>query len=147
MTDIFKHYLMGQHIYTLTMLPVCKKHSISLTELAVILFLANNPELDTARDIVKCRNIAKSHVSATVHALEERGLLTAAHRNGNRRSIHLKLTALTDPIVLDGRNAQTQFGEILFAGITEAEKRSLNGVLQKITQNMEAYADGGGKNK
>ena len=45
--------------------------SWGLTQLEadILLFLANNPEYDTARDIVEVRHLAKSHVSAGIEAL------------------------------------------------------------------------------
>ena len=40
-----------------------------MNELSVLLFLANNPALNTARDIVQLRALAKSHVCMSVDAV------------------------------------------------------------------------------
>lgn len=143
MNNIFEHYLMGERVYTNTMLPVCEKHSVNFTELAVIMFLANNPSLDTASDIVKCRNIAKSHVSVSVAQLELRGIITKAYMDGNRRSVHLKLTDAAKPIVTDGRLAQESFGNILFEGVTEAERDAMTKIFYKIDCNLRQHSKGG----
>ena len=68
--------------------------SWGLTQLEadILLFLANNPEYDTARDIVEVRHLAKSHVSAGIEALAGRGLLEREKRAGNRKTIHLRLS-------------------------------------------------------
>lgn len=145
MYSVFEHYLMGEYVYTQTMIPVCDKHGLTYTELTVLLFLANNPTLDTASDIVKCRNMAKSHVSVSVRSLEERGMIEKEYRNGNRRSVHLRLTELASRIVQDGREAQERFGDILFQGVPESEKNTVIAVLQKMDRNIETYAKGGGK--
>lgn len=145
MYSVFEHFLMGEYAYTQTMMPVCEKHELTYTELTVLMFLANNPTLDTASDIVKCRNIAKSHVSVSVRSLEERGLLTKEFQNGNRRSFHLHLTEQAAPIVADGKEAQERFGEILFQGVSESEKNTVTAVLQKMDQNVESYAKVGEK--
>ena len=50
-------------------LEVCAKHGLTRLETDILLFLANNPGYDTARDIVAVRMIAKSHVSASVETL------------------------------------------------------------------------------
>lgn len=142
MYSVFEHYLMGEYVYTQNMIPVCDKHGLTYTELTVLLFLANNPTLDTASDIVKCRNMAKSHISVSVRSLEERGMIAKEYRNGNRRSVHLRLTELATPIVQDGREAQERFGEILFRGVPESEKNTLIAVLQKMDRNIESYAKG-----
>lgn len=143
MKDVFEHYLSGEYVYTQTMLPVCEKHSLTFTELTVIMFLFNNPSLDTASHIVKCRNIAKSHVSVSIRSLEEKGLISKSYRNGDRKSVHLLLTPLADPIIIDGKAAQTRFGEILFNGVSENEKSILSNILQKIDCNLKEYTNGG----
>lgn len=145
MYNVFEHYLMGEYVYTQAMMPVCEKHRITYAELTVLMFLANNPTLDTASDIVKCRNIAKSHVSVSVRSLEERGMIVKEYRNGNRRSVHLRLTDLSLDIVNDGRAAQESFVEIIFQGISEDEKRTMMEIHQKIDRNVEAYTKGGEK--
>ena len=145
MYSVFEHYLMGEYVYTQTMIPVCDKHGLTYTELTVLLFLANNPTLDTASDIVKCRNIAKSHVSVSVRSLEERGMIEKEYRNGNRRSVHIRLTELASPIVKDGREAQERFGDILFQGVPESEKDTVIAVLQKMDRNIESYGKRGAK--
>ncbi len=138
MYHVFEHYLAGERVYTQTMTPICEKYGLAPTELTVLMFLANNPALDTASDIVKCRSLAKSHVSLSVGALEARGLLTKAYQNGNRRSIHLHLTERAAPIVNDGRKAQASFVELLFRDISMDERDILTQILQKIDQNMKA---------
>lgn len=140
MYSVFEHFLMGEYAYTQTMIPICEKHKLTYTELTVLMFLANNPTLDTASDIVKCRNISKSHVSVSVRSLEERGLLIKEFQNGNRRSFHLRLTEQAASIVSDGKEAQERFGEILFQGVSESEKNTVSAVLQKMDQNVEVYA-------
>ena len=49
--------------YSRCLEPVCRDFGLTQNELAVLLFLRNNPGLDRAADIVSCRSIAKSHVS------------------------------------------------------------------------------------
>ena len=56
--------------------PVCKKHRINQTCLDVILFLANNPEYNTARDLCELRGIRSGNASVAIDTLAGRGLLT-----------------------------------------------------------------------
>ena len=68
MHSVFEHYILGEQAYTQMVTPVCEKHGMTYAEMTVLLFLANNPALDTASDIAKCRNLAKSHVSLSVRS-------------------------------------------------------------------------------
>lgn len=75
-------------------------------EFNILLFLANNPEFDTAAQIIKKRAFTKSHVSMSVRSLEERGLLTGEYYGTDRRTIHLKLTDAAAPMVSDGKTSR-----------------------------------------
>ena len=72
---------------------IMAKFSLSAAETDIIMFLANNPGYDTAADISKVRRILKSQVSLSVKSLCEKGLLTGTYKDGNKKSVHLSLTA------------------------------------------------------
>ena len=142
MHNIFDHFILGEQAYTQTIIPVCEQYCLTYAEMTVLLFLANNPAHDTASDISKYRNLAKSHVSVTVRSLEERGLITKEYHGENRRSVHLSLTEQAASIVNAGREAQNRFGELLFEGVTDDEKRIMNEILKKVDRNVEVYVKG-----
>jgi MarR family transcriptional regulator for hemolysin len=145
MQSVFEHYILGEQAYTQMVTPVCEKHGMTYAEMTVLLFLANNPALDTASDIAKCRNLAKSHVSLSVRSLEERGLITKEYRGSDRRSVHLCLTEKASSIVKDGREAQATFIEMLFDGVSYEERKVMNEILKRIDRNVEAYVKGAEK--
>ena len=116
MENVFSHYAANESLYTATVSPVCEKHGLTYMEFTVLMFLANNPQFDTASDIVKYRHLTKSHVSMSIRSLEDKGLLKGEHHKPNRRTIHLTVLDTADTIILDGREAQQKFGMILFFG-------------------------------
>ena len=69
----------SRDFYTGLIDPVCKKYGLTQMEFNILLFLANNPECDTAARTIKKRAFTKSHVSMSVRSLEERGLLTGEY--------------------------------------------------------------------
>ena len=54
---------------------VCTEHDLTLVEADIISFLQNNPEKDTAADIVELRMLSKGAVSKGVEALIQKSLL------------------------------------------------------------------------
>ncbi len=68
-------------LYEKRMAPVSTSFDLTAIELSIILFLANNPEYDTAKDIVNKRHLTKSHVSVSLRDLEERGYIKKALKN------------------------------------------------------------------
>ena len=75
-------------------------------EFNILLFLANNPEFDTAAQIIKKRAFTKSHVSMSVRSLEERGLLTGEYYGTDRRTIHLNSRTLLRRWSLTGKTSR-----------------------------------------
>ena len=123
--------------------PLLERIGMSQLEMDILLFLANNPDSDTARDIVEKRHLAKSHVSVGVEALAGRGLVERRLREGNRKTIHLPLTEAAAPVVAEGRAIQRQYGHMLLANFTEEERRTLFLLLDRVGENVEAALSAG----
>lgn len=125
-------------LYNRLFTPLLSEYGLTQTETDILMFLANNPEFDTAHDIVERRHLAKSHISAGVEVLAERGLLERYQRDGNRKTIHLRLTEAAGPIVAKGRLLQAEYGELLLAGFSKAEVRQLHRLLDRVVQNVDS---------
>ena len=119
MNGIFEHLYIYKELNEVLFEPVCAKYGISLTELAVLLFLDGNLQQDTATDIVEKMKIAKSSVSASVRNLEEKGLIEGYFEGSNRRTIHLRVCEDAKKIVKEGRQAQKKFLSVIFQGFSE----------------------------
>lgn len=119
--------------------PVCRRFQLTQNELAVLLFLHNNPGRDRAADIVSCRGIAKSHVSLAVSHLEKRGILSRQFDPSDRRACHLVLTQAGEDIAREGHTRQRQFFEALYAGISPEEREQMRVVSLKIMDNIAAF--------
>ncbi len=112
------------------------KFSLSAAETDIIMFLANNPGYDTAADISKVRRILKSQVSVSVKSLCEKGLLTGTYKDGNKKSVHLSLTAKAKPVVTYGKKEQSDFAAVLFDGFTDDEIAAFERYHIKILDNI-----------
>lgn len=118
--------------------PVLEQYALTQLEADILLFLANNPAYDTARDIVELRHIAKSHVSLGVESLAGRALLERYTCPGNRKTIHLRLTEAAAPIVEAGRSAQARYGQALLNGFSHQERQALFDLLDRVAENVDA---------
>ena len=136
MENIFSHYAATEKLYMSMVSPVCEKHSLTYMEFTVIMFLSNNPQLDTAADLVRYRHLTKSHVSMSVRSLEDKGLLRGEHHEPNRRSIHLTVLPTAEAIVADGREAQQKLFAILFDGFSPAEHDQMYDFFDRIEKNI-----------
>ena len=90
---------------------VCKAWNVPEVSLDILLFLANNPEYTTARDIVEVRSIKANLVSQHVDRMVREGYLCRKEVQGDRRKRDLSLTEKAMPIIEAGRRMQTDFFE------------------------------------
>ena len=114
---------------------ICGRYQITQNEADIIAFLANNPDFDTARDIVEMRMIAKSYISKSVENLIKKGFIVRISDKEDRRIIHLQLTNSSIPIIDDARLKQKEFVETLFVGMDAYEIDTFESLLTKIFDN------------
>ena len=121
---------------------VCKAWNVPEVSLDILLFLANNPEYTTARDIVEVRSIKANLVSQHVDRMVREGYLCRKEVQGDRRKRDLSLTEKAMPIIEAGRRMQTNFFETLFHGISEGEKRAFFETMDTMSRNMDKILKG-----
>ena len=80
----------------------CSSGRADTGEVQVLLFLANHPGNDTARDVVELRGLPKSQVSRAVDLLVSRGFLQRRPDETDRRVIHLAITEAGKPLARGG---------------------------------------------
>ena len=118
-------------LYQDTVLPVCKKYGLTYMEFGVLMFLYNNPQYNTAAQIVSMRHIPKSHVSISVKSLMEKGLLRG-EKCKDKRAVRLSVTEFAEEIARSGKSAQKNFVDTLYGGVFGGVGRALFAVLDKM---------------
>lgn len=118
--------------------PLCDTWDLNKTEVDILLFLANNPGLDRAADIVRIRQITKSHVSLSVSNLEQRGFVYRTFDPEDRRTAHLKLREEALPVIREGNRIQQEFFDRIFAGLSEEEFALWRSILDRVCQNIQS---------
>ena len=121
---------------------VCKAWNVPEVSLDILLFLANNPEYSTARDIVEVRSIKANLVSQHVDRMVREGYLCRKEVQGDRRKRDLSLTEKAMPIIEADRRMQTDFFETLFHGVSEGEKRAFFETMDIMSRNMDKILKG-----
>ena len=128
-------------MYTLTqymeqcIAPVCKEYHITATEMTVLLFLHNNPDKNTAKDIIEYSRRAKANISKAVEHLMRRDLLVRIRDVQDRRVVHLCLTETAERIMPDLHAANERFLRGIFADFSPEELQRYNMYNQRIAEN------------
>lgn len=115
--------------------PLLERWSLSMREVHVLLFLANNPGYDTARDVTEYRGLAKSQVSQAVDLLADRGLLRRVPDRGDRRIVHLAITEAGAPLAREAQSIQAGSGRRLLRGLSPEEESRFRRLLETVLEN------------
>ena len=116
---------------------VCDRYGLTQMEYDILMFLHNNPQHNTAAEIVKIRKSTKSHVSTSLKDLENKGLIRKIQSVDNKKHIEIVLLDKAKLIVEAGINAQKQFAQNVLSGLTEDEKHICINIFDKICCNAE----------
>lgn len=121
---------------------VCDRYELTQMEYDILMFLHNNPQNNTAAEIVKIRKSTKSHVSTSLKNLENKKLIERKQSEENKKHVEIFLLDKAELIVEEGINAQKQFAQNVLSGLTEEEKDMCLRVFNKICNNAEEHLRG-----
>lgn len=122
--------------------PLCQEMGMPQTAFDILMFLANNPEFNTARDIVECRYIKANLVSVNVESLVQEGYLTREKSPGDRRKVRLVCTEKAGSVVERGRQLQSQFTGEMFQNVDEQQREAFFQVLRTLEDNLKDMQKG-----
>ena len=122
--------------------PLCKNLKLPQTAFDILMFLGNNPQYHTARDIVKIRNIKANLVSINVDKLVKEGYLRREEIKGDRRKTKLLCTTKAKPVIKEGQQLQQQFADRLFEHTTKEEKEIFINVMKTMDKNLDNILKG-----
>lgn len=116
---------------------VCDRYGLTQMEYDILIFLHNNPQQNTAAEIVKIRKSTKSHVSTSLKKLENKGLVEKIQSENNKKHIEIVLLDQAKLIVEAGTDVQKQFAQTVLSGLTVEEKQMCIRIFDKICNNAE----------
>ena len=115
--------------------PILERTGLTIREVHVLLFLGNNPDYDTARDITLLRGLSKSQVSQAVDLLAAEGLLRRTPDLSDRRVIHLAITARGRPLVREIQTIQERCIQQLMYLLSPEEQAQFQSCLKTLLDN------------
>ena len=136
MTDVVLFHRSSLKLYDTLLKGICISHDLSGLELTIIIFLHNNPQYDTAKDISCFRMIPKGNVSQGVNSLMEKGLLLRSPDAHDRRKIHLSLTEQSMPLVEKVEIAKNRFMELAFHGFSQEDWENYTRLCAQVSRNV-----------
>lgn len=125
------------HAYSVMCKPLCQEIKLPQTAFDILMFLSNNPQYKTARDIVEVRKIKANLVSINVDKLVKEGYLERREVAGDRRKTELVCTSQADSIIEKGRLVQKDFKDTLFNNMDDSVKEILFKGMEIMEDNLD----------
>ena len=132
-TSLFRRY------YENSFQDLLEEFGLTRLEAVILLFLHNNPDFNTARDIVELRGLSKSNVSTSLEALRLRQYLTIRPDPDSRRVRRIFLREeKRDVVEALARRQQETLGR-LTDGFSPEELAEMQRYLDRMEENIKHY--------
>lgn len=129
--------------YGRAMFPLCEETGLPMPAIDMLLFLANNPEYDTAKDICKLRGFKPAIVSFHVDKMVEEGYLERKTDEHDRRKFCLAYTDKATDIIERGREIQLLFAKKMLDGISDGDAKTMKRCFDTFSKNLEDILENG----
>ena len=139
-TSIIKSTRRVRDQYDAAISRAAHKCGITRPEADVLLFLYNNPTLNTARDIVYYRGFSKAYVSKAVDPLIRQGMINMTTDPSDRRRQLLSISGGAE-IAEKLRAAQAEFMRVITEGIPQSELDCFMTVNEAMCKNAERIGE------
>lgn len=123
--------------YSTVCKPLCQELKLPQTAFDILMFLANNPDCKTARDIVEIRKIKANLVSVNVDKLVQEGYLERRTVQDDRRKQELHCTERAQPVIVRGRALQNAFFGRLLAHTDAPMREAFFATLAVMGNNLD----------
>ena len=123
--------------YSAVCKPLCQELKLPQTAFDILMFLANNPDCKTARDIVEIRHIKANLVSVNVDKLVQEGYLERRAMANDRRKTQLLCTEKAQPVIARGRAVQEAFFARLLNNTDASTREAFFRAVEIIGKNLD----------
>ena len=114
----------------------------SPNEISILLFLANNPSIDTNSQLCTCLGVSKALVCRSVDALLGKEMIISVADDHDKRVQHLKLTEHALPVIEQLGGIKRKIDQEILEGIPEEDIANMANTMEKIFARFEERAKG-----
>ena len=138
--QLYAHLTKIRDAYTAAMQPMSAALDMPPVATVILMFLANNPGYDTAKDICTMRHLKPGIVSFHVENLVQEGYLERQNVPGDRRKCRLVCTEKAASIIEKGRALQAKFMRQMTKGLEKEQIDTLVTCLETFEKNLSGIA-------
>lgn len=122
--------------------PLAKKYGLNLSTLTVIIFIADHPDMNTARDMCKKHGMKSAIVSVSIENAIKKGFLIRENDKNDRRIQRLKTTEKAQPMINEFYCLHEEFEHLVLSRLTEDEIETYLNLSQKLLDTINSLDPG-----
>lgn len=123
--------------YHMMLQPICRETGLPPMAVDILMFIANNPDNGTAKDICRFRGLKSGIVSVHIDRLVNEGLLLRRSVPDDRRKTQLVCTEKALEIIEKGRELQKCFAQKLLVGLSDEDIEVFHKCMTVLNHNIE----------
>lgn len=135
--NFFAFFKKSDAVYQRFCQGVIRDWGLNPTSFQVIMFLANNPQYNTARDLCRMRGIKTGIASVAIEQLIQMGYLERKTDATDRRIQRLYVTDSTNELVRQGREVQEEYAQAVAGALDEGELETYLRLSEKIFDRID----------
>ena len=121
---------------------VFREENFSPNEINVLIFLANNPSINTGGRLCVCLGVPKGLVCRSIESLRRRGLLDIRDDREDKRVQRVFLSEAAEPLIQRIREAKDRLDGEILGDIPKEEIRQMEETMEKIVSRFQKRGGG-----
>lgn len=115
---------------------VLKRYKLRKIDVEILIFLNNEKNSDTAKDIARTGMFTKGHISQSIKHMKELGLVEVKQDKNDLRVQHIKLKKSAKKVLDDMTVIKADIEKSVFAGVSDEERQIMQNIMKKIYVNI-----------
>ena len=140
--DMLKEFSVIRKVYAKIFTQLFDNKELSPNEIDILLFLSNNPSIDTSKQLVYFLDVSKGLICRSIDSLVKKGFVTSSPDEKDRRIQRLKLTKNADTVIRQLSHVNDYIDSVILDGISREEIEQTKNTLDKIIDRFNLILEG-----
>lgn len=144
---MLKEFSVIRKVYAKTFTQLFGNEDLSPNEINILLFLSNNPSIDTSKQLVYFLDVSKGLICRSIDSLVKKGYVISEPDIKDRRIQRLKLSSNADPVIEQLSEVNRYIDTVVLEAVPKEEIERTKVTLEKILNKFNMILEGDGVNE
>lgn len=141
--NLMRDFAQIRKAYAKLCYPHLTTYALSPCEIDILIFLSNNPSINTAKELAVYLGVAKSLIARSIDNLVKRDMIQVSQNHEDKRIQHVTLKNCSNEVITLIKEKKQEFATLCTKDIHPDEFEIARNVLIKINSNIDELLNGG----